>query len=150
MLVVPADVLRKVPALSSRLAPAPVGGVIAPADRTSKSAPARFVMTALEMKKLPAPVQRIVPPFSSVRPPLNVIDVLSMVSMAPGAMIVRPLPLIIPRVQMADRFTVSVPLPVRAVDVLAPRLRLATSAAVLSVTVTLLLINALSLVLGIK
>ena len=63
----------------------------------SNNAPARLVMIALLMPMFP-PVQRIVPPFSNVRPPLR-FTMLTMLSVTPGGMIVRPLPLIVPPVQ---------------------------------------------------
>src|SRR5438270_4919344 len=100
--------LRKVPALSNR--PAPKEEIVA-AFWASNNAPRRLVMTApVLMAMLPAPVQTVVPPFSSVRVASDAELGRAALSVAPAGMIVRPLPLIVPAVQFSVLLTITIPL----------------------------------------
>src|SRR5688572_20156360 len=115
IVVVPPTVLRNVPALSKRLTP-PLNASGA-AFWAWNNAPARFVITALFRYTLPAPVHNTVPPFSNTRVvKLTLLAGLS-VSVAPGAITVRPLPLIVPLDHEEFRCSVSAPLPVRVPEV---------------------------------
>src|ERR1700677_3401849 len=90
--------LRNVPALSKRGAPPPKK--IGLAFCALNNAPARLVITAAFKLMFPAPVQTVVPALSKVRVVIVRKDGLAIVSVAPGAMTVRPVPLIEPPVQV--------------------------------------------------
>src|ERR1041384_7244533 len=89
--------LRNVPVLSKRGEPPPEPSVRALC--AWNRAPARLVITALFRLSERLPVHTTVPPFSSGRARVRVKVGLLMVSVAPGAMIIRPLPLNVPEVQ---------------------------------------------------
>src|SRR6478736_1136079 len=109
IVVVPPTVLRNVPALSKRLTP-PLNASGA-AFWAWNNAPARFVITALARKTLPAPVHNTVPPFSSTRVVRLTAPALLIVSVTPGGIIVRPLPLIAPPAHVIAPSTVTTWLP---------------------------------------
>src|ERR1041385_1332436 len=107
-LVPGSSVFLKVPTLSKRYGELKL--MNEPAPCCSKSAPAQLVNTALLKTKLPAPVHRVVPPFSKVRLRLTLLGLL-ILSVAPGGMTVRPLPVILPAVQFIALLMVTTPLP---------------------------------------
>src|ERR1043166_2431050 len=105
---------------------------------TWNNAPGRFVSTAPPCNaKLPEPVQRAVPRFSSVRVSSTALEFATL-RMAPAPITVRPLPPIVPELHTKVPTTVSVPLPV-SVGLLPapPSVRSAHRAGVSSVTVLL-------------
>src|SRR5437868_234624 len=97
VVVPPLTFLRKMPALSKRLAPELREN--AAEFCTSNRAADRFVMTAPARKIAPEPVQVAVPAFSSVRELRLRVPLLLIRRTAPGTMSVRPEPLMIPPVQ---------------------------------------------------
>src|SRR4029077_17214140 len=111
---------------------------------------ARFVMTAPDCITMPpASVKKAMPPFSSVRPTNATVAGLTKLSVAPVSTIVLPVPLITPEPQENFPRTVRVPLPIRVGLLSAsPNVTSAQSAAVFRVTVTLVLMMAVSFVLG--
>ena len=99
--------LRNVPALSNRQVP--IGANVA-AFWAWNNAPGRLVMTPLSRMKGPAPVQIAVPPFSKVLCRLTPFA-LPTWSVAPGEMVIRPLPSIVPNGQFITLAIVTVPVP---------------------------------------
>src|ERR1700677_44747 len=103
--------LRNVPALSKRGAPPPKE--IGAAFCALNNAPARLVITAAFKLMFAAPVQTVVPALSKVRVVIVRKDGLAMVSVAPGEITVRPVPLIAPPVQVIKPPAVTTLLPPR-------------------------------------
>src|SRR5437016_3148453 len=99
VVVPPLTDLRKVPALSKRLAPE--FRVNEAEFCTSNNAPGRLVITPVVNRMLCEPVQVAVPPFSRVRAPKVTLLLLSILRTAPEGMTVRPPPLIVPPVQFS-------------------------------------------------
>src|SRR5436190_7416319 len=84
---------RYVPVLSKR-EPPPMAELNDPELWTSNKAPGRLVMTAPPLKKIfPAPLQEIVPPFSSVRDVRINCELPAICNVAPVSRIIWPLPL---------------------------------------------------------
>src|ERR1044071_8675972 len=89
--------LRKIPAFSKR---PPNELPSAAAFCTWNNPPGRLVMTAPPLTEIPpAPLQRIVPALSSVRVLRDAELRMAALSVQAGAMIVRPLPFMVPPVQ---------------------------------------------------